>query len=100
MTLSCSRTVVREEHWAELGGGVGGEPFPECATQPLGEESFLHSCSRNLTLGCCAQEHFTTHVVKIAQLPCPTRGAPLRMPQPSLEPRLSTASFQGILAAP
>jgi hypothetical protein len=73
MTLSCSRTrVVREEHWAEL----LGRPFPECATQPWGDRSFLYSCSRNLTLGCCAQEHFISRVVETAQLLCPPRGSP------------------------
>lgn len=77
MTLSCSRTrVVREECWAEL----SGRPFPECAAQPWGDRSFpalvLHSCSRNLTLGWCAQEHFISRVVEKAQLPCPPQGRP------------------------
>lgn len=76
-------------HQGALGRAVG-EPFPECATQPWEDVSFF-------TLGCRAQEHFTSQDVETAlsTLGSPSENAPA---QPGAQ--MSAASLQGILAAP
>lgn len=76
-------------HQGALGRAVG-EPFPECATQPWEDASFF-------TLGCRAQEHFTSQDVETAlsTLGSPSENAPA---EPGAQ--MSAASLQGILAAP